>query len=71
MIRGNRVLNHLWNSFRSRAPSNYPEFRGLVFERLIYYHDYNTHDDEWVKELNCLNFGNLLDFSKGFELFLY
>ena len=66
MIRADRVLNHLWNSFRSRAPSNYPEFRRLIFDRLVYYHDYNTHEDEWVKSTKLFKFRHSLRYFKRF-----
>lgn len=66
MVRADRVLNHLWNSFRNRAGSNYPEFRRLVFDRLIYYHDYNSHEDEWVKSTKLFKFWHSLRYFKRF-----
>lgn len=66
MIRADRVLNHLWNTFRNRTASSYPEFKRLVYDRLLYYHDYNNHEDEWVKSIKLFKFWHSLRYFKRF-----
>ena len=66
MIRADRVLNHLWNTFRNRTTSSYPEFKRLVYDRLLYYHDYTNHEDEFVKGIKYLKFWHSLRYFKRF-----
>jgi hypothetical protein len=66
LLRNDRVLNQMWNFFRNRAGLSQNDFKRLINDRLIYFHDQKSHEEDCVRCNKTLRFWHSFGYFKRF-----